>query len=63
MGVLAGLGAWFAKLIDGLASAQVGSYDIAAVAMLNSKWAHQTPNRAQRLARQMASGIHQSLPA
>lgn len=33
-----------------------GDYDGAARGMLNSKWAKQTPNRAHRLSRQMATG-------
>lgn len=33
-----------------------GEYDAAAQQMLKSKWATQTPQRAQRLARQMRSG-------
>ena len=34
-----------------------GDYDGAAVGMLASKWATQTPERAQRLARQMKEGV------
>jgi len=33
-----------------------GDYEGAARGMLNSKWAKQTPNRAHRLSRQMATG-------
>jgi lysozyme len=34
-----------------------GDYDGAAIGMLASKWATQTPERAQRLARQMREGV------
>jgi lysozyme len=37
-----------------------GNYSEAASAMLESKWATQTPNRAQEMARQMESGKWQS---
>lgn len=36
-----------------------GKYSEAAQGMLNSKWAQQTPARAQRLAKQMESGTWQ----
>lgn len=39
-----------------LALIQAGDYVGAAAGMLQSKWAQQTPARAQRLAQQMASG-------
>ena len=39
-----------------LAHVRAGRYDEAAKAMLQSKWATQTPERAQRLAKQMESG-------
>ena len=34
-----------------------GRYDAAAAGMLNSGWAHQVHDRAQRLAHQMATGV------
>lgn len=40
-----------------------GKYAAAAQNMLASKWSRQVGNRAVRLSRQLASGIHQSLPA
>ncbi len=40
-----------------LASAEAGDYSRAADEMLNSKWARQVRNRANRLAGQMESGI------
>lgn len=39
-----------------LAAIQAGKYKDAAKAMLQSKWATQTPARAQRLSNQMATG-------
>ena len=33
-----------------------GDFELAAVAMLDSKWARQTPKRAKRLAEQMKNG-------
>lgn len=39
-----------------LAMVKAGDYSGAAVGMLNSKWATQTPARAQRLSKQMATG-------
>jgi lysozyme len=39
-----------------LASARDGHWDDAAAAMLDSKWARQTPGRASRMSRQLASG-------
>ena len=42
-----------------LAMVQAGNYDKAAVGMLNSKWAKQTPARANRLAIQMRIGVWQ----
>ncbi len=39
-----------------LALIQAGDYPGAAAGMLQSKWAQQTPGRAQRLSRQMATG-------
>lgn len=38
---------------------QDGEYDKAAGGMLNSKWARQTPARAQRLSTQMKTGVWQ----
>ena len=35
---------------------QNGNYDAAASGMLNSQWAKQTPNRANRLSKQMRTG-------
>jgi lysozyme len=37
-------------------------YQAAGEAMLDSKWAKQTPERAQRLAKQMAEGVWQYAP-
>lgn len=42
-----------------LAMIQAGKYQDAAKAMLQSKWAGQTPARAQRLSNQMWSGVWQ----
>lgn len=42
-----------------LAMIENGEYDKAAVAMLKSKWARQTPARAQRMAEQMRTGFWQ----
>lgn len=42
-----------------LAMIQAGKYQDAAKAMLQSKWASQTPARANRLSRQMADGVWQ----
>lgn len=60
-GVLANMA--FQMGIDGLlgfkntlAMVERGDYQAAAAGMLNSKWATQTPQRAQRLSKQMASG-------
>lgn len=39
-----------------LAAVQVGNYAQASVLMLQSKWAHQTPERAQRMSDQMRTG-------
>lgn len=39
-----------------------GQYDAAAAGMKASRWASEVGNRALRLARQMSSGVHQSLP-
>lgn len=39
-----------------LAAMKAGDFEQAAVEMLDSGWAKQTPDRAQRMARQMASG-------
>lgn len=47
-----------------LGFAQSGDYSSAGSAILASEpWAGQVGNRAIRLSRQMASGVHQSLPA
>lgn len=42
-----------------LAAVEAGKYVTASIDMLQSAWAHQTPKRAQRLALQMRSGVHQ----
>lgn len=42
-----------------LAMVQRGDYAGAAAGMLQSKWATQTPERATRLSKQMASGVWQ----
>jgi lysozyme len=39
-----------------------GKYENAAHAMLQSKWAQQTPERAQRMAEQMRTGLWQYAP-
>jgi lysozyme len=41
---------------------RTGKYAEAANAMLQSKWAGQTPERAERLSKQMASGVWQFAP-
>lgn len=46
-----------------LTYAEEGKYQFAGQAILNSRWAAQVGNRALRLSRQLASGVHQSLPA
>lgn len=38
---------------------ELGKFNEAAAAMLKSKWATQTPARAQRMAKQMATGVWQ----
>jgi len=43
-----------------LAKIETGDYEGAAVNMLQSKWATQTPNRAARMAEQMRAGVWQS---
>jgi lysozyme len=45
-----------------LALVRDGKYENAAHAMLQSKWAQQTPARAQRMAEQMRSGVWQFGP-
>lgn len=45
-----------------LALIRDGKYENAAHAMLQSKWARQTPERAQRMAEQMRSGLWQYTP-
>lgn len=45
-----------------LALVQQAKYDLAAHAMLQSKWAKQTPARARRMAEQMRSGQWQYAP-
>lgn len=42
-----------------LAMVKAGDYAGAAAGMLNSKWATQTPARAERLSKQMESGVWQ----
>lgn len=39
-----------------LKAIEAGAYDDASVSMLESKWSHQVPKRAMRLAEMMASG-------
>lgn len=63
-GVLANMA--FQMGIDGLlgfkntlALIERGEYEAAAGGMLQSKWAQQTPERAARLAKQMATGVWQ----
>lgn len=41
------------------AAIETDDFDTAAREMLDSRWAHQTPNRAQRLAAIMRTGAHQ----
>lgn len=41
---------------------RTGKYDLAAAAMMESKWATQTPNRAKRLSEQMRGGQWQYAP-
>ncbi|UOF78586.1 lysozyme [Bacteriophage sp.] len=41
---------------------RTGKYLEASTAMLQSKWAGQTPERAERLSKQMASGVWQFAP-
>ena len=43
-----------------LSKIESGDYKGASVNMLQSKWATQTPNRAQRMAEQMRTGVWQS---
>jgi lysozyme len=45
-----------------LAMVESGDYSSAADGMMNSTWAHQTPNRAARLSKQMLTGIWQYAP-
>lgn len=45
-----------------LALVKGGKYENAAAAMLESRWAEQTPARAQRLAQQMRAGLWQYAP-
>lgn len=45
-----------------LALVQQGKYAEASTAMLQSKWAGQTPERAKRLSDQMATGVWQFAP-
>lgn len=42
-----------------LAKIEAGDYEGASTSMLKSKWATQTPNRAQRMADQMRTGVWQ----
>jgi len=44
------------NFVNTLAMVQAGEYDRAADGMRNSRWAHQTPIRAVKLARQMETG-------
>lgn len=45
-----------------LSMVRAGQYSEAATAMMQSKWAQQTPNRADRLAQQMRTGVWQFAP-
>lgn len=45
----------FHQMITALAG---GDYDRASEQMLDSRWAHQVPHRAARLATQMRTGVH-----
>jgi lysozyme len=45
--------------VNTLAKIKEGDYSTAATMMLQSRWAQQTPERANRLAKQMASGTWQ----
>jgi lysozyme len=45
-----------------LTHVRAGRYDEAATAMLQSKWAQQTPERAERMAEQMRTGKWQFAP-
>jgi lysozyme len=45
--------------VNTLAKIKEGDYSTAATMMLQSRWASQTPERANRLAKQMASGVWQ----
>lgn len=45
-----------------LGHVEAGLYDAAADAMLQSKWAKQTPERAGRMAEQMKTGVWQFAP-
>lgn len=47
------------KFKNTLAMIEAGQYGAAAQGMLNSLWAKQTPERAQRLAQQMREGVWQ----
>jgi lysozyme len=47
------------KFVNTLAIVRAGDYTRAATAMLQSLWAKQTPERAQRLAEQMRTGVWQ----
>lgn len=47
------------KFHDTLAAMQAGDYEKAAACMLDSMWAEQVGARADRLAEQMKTGIHQ----
>lgn len=44
------------KFQNMLQAIEIGAYDVAAVEMLESRWARQTPNRAKRLAERMKNG-------
>lgn len=47
------------KFVNTLKMIENGDYQSASVGMLNSLWARQTPERANRLAKQMRTGVWQ----
>jgi lysozyme len=49
-----------AQFHNTLAAVKAGNWAQASAGMLASQWARQVPNRADRLAEQMLTGIHQS---
>lgn len=49
-----------AQFHNTLAAVKAGQWAQASAGMLHSAWATQVPNRAERLAEQMRTGVHQS---